>query len=213
MPGPTALLQILRKPPDPAAERCEFCGAPIDDPHGHLVDLPRRMLLCVCRPCYLLFMQDGAGGARFRAVPERYQELPDFGAARDPWSALQLPIGLAFFLTHGATGRTTGFYPSPAGATESQLPLEAWADLVRTVPALADLEPDVEALIVRSLDTPAAPPHTRASLALIVPIDVCYELVGRIRRAWRGMQGGDDLWRDVDDFFARIVARARESAA
>jgi hypothetical protein len=210
---PTALLQILRKPPDPTAERCEFCGAPIDDPHGHLVDLPRRMLLCVCRPCYLLFLQDGAGGGRFRAVPERYRELTDFAAAHQSWSALQLPIGLAFFLTHGATGRTTGFYPSPAGATESQLPLDAWADLVRTVPALADLEPDVEALIVRSIDTNTAPTAGRTSLALIVPIDVCYELVGRIRRAWRGMQGGDELWRDVEDFFARIVARARESAA
>jgi hypothetical protein len=171
------------------------------------------MLLCVCRPCYLLFRQDGAGGARFRAVPERYRELSDFHAARDTWSALQLPIGLAFFLTDGATGRTTGFYPSPAGATESELPLEAWVDLVRAVPSLADLEPDVEALIVRSLSATPAAPHTSTSLGLIVPIDVCYELVGRIRRAWRGMQGGDDVRREVDDFFARIVARARESAA
>jgi hypothetical protein len=209
----TTLLQILRKPPDPAAERCEFCGAGIDDPHGHLVDLPRRMLLCVCRPCHLLFMQDGAGGARFRAVPERYRELTDFAAAEDSWSALQLPIGLAFFLTDGATGRTTGFYPSPAGATESQLSLDTWADLIRNVPALADLQPDVEALIVRSSDTYAAASPARPSRAFIVPIDVCYELVGRIRRGWRGMQGGDEVWRDVDDFFARIVARARESAA
>jgi hypothetical protein len=40
-----------------------------------------------------------------------------------------------------------------------------------------------------------------------VPIDVCYELVGRIRRAWRGFQGGDDVMREIDLFFERIVDR------
>src|SRR6478752_9822579 len=61
-----------------ADEQCEFCGADIDAEHGHLVDVPRRELLCVCRPCYLLFTQDGAGGTRFRAVPTRFELLPEF---------------------------------------------------------------------------------------------------------------------------------------
>ena len=30
--------------------------------HGHVVNVPRRTLLCVCRPCYLLFTHEGAGG-------------------------------------------------------------------------------------------------------------------------------------------------------
>jgi uncharacterized protein DUF5947 len=202
-----AVLQILRKRPDavPITERCEFCGAGIDDRHGHLVDLPRRALLCVCRPCYLLFTHDGAGGARFRAVPERYQSLAPFPAPRDAWDALDVPIGLAFFFTNGLTGRTTGFYPSPAGATESELPLDAWLDLVRAVPPLSALAPDVEALLVkRSAD---------GIDALIVPIDACYELVGRIRRSWRGIQGGDEVAREVDEFFTRAFERARRSAA
>jgi len=185
----------------PAAEEaCEFCGAEIAAEHGHLVDLPRRTILCVCRPCYLLFAHDGAGGARFRAVPTRFAALPGFAAARDDWEALDVPIGLAFFFRNSATGRTTAFYPSPAGATESELPLEAWAALVRAVPLLSTLAPDVEALLVRRT--------TGRVDALIVPIDACYELVGRIRRAWRGFQGGDDLWRDVDEFFARANERA-----
>src|SRR5262245_50172998 len=35
------------------------CGAEphVNDDHGHLVNLPRRELLCVCQPCYLLFAQ------------------------------------------------------------------------------------------------------------------------------------------------------------
>src|SRR5437868_4431678 len=70
-----------------AAERCEFCGVDIDEAHGHVVDGPQRALLCVCRPCYLLFTHDGAGGARFRAVPDRYALVPDFAAARESWEA------------------------------------------------------------------------------------------------------------------------------
>jgi uncharacterized protein DUF5947 len=187
-----------------ADERCEFCGADIAPEHGHLVDLPRRALLCVCRPCYLLFTHDGAGGARFRAVPTRYAVVPEFAAARDHWEALDLPIGLAFFFRNGATGRTTAFYPSPAGATESELPLEAWDALARAVPAIGTLVPDVEALLVRR-------DQDRID-ALVVPIDACYELVGVIRVTWRGFHGGDEVRRHVDTFFARARERAAEAA-
>ena len=186
-----------------SAEACEFCGAEIAEAHGHLVDLPRRALLCVCRPCYLLFTHDGAGAARFRAVPDRYLSLPELANAPESWDALQIPIGLAFFFTNSATGRTTAFYPSPAGATESELPLEAWADVVQTIPPLGSLVPDVEALLVRRTE--------RHLDALIVPIDACYELVGRIRRTWRGFQGGDEVWQEIDEFFARALERAHRA--
>jgi hypothetical protein len=189
------------RPRPSSAERCEFCGTDIAETHGHVVNLAQRTLLCVCRGCYLLFTQDGAGGARFRAVPERYQLVPEFAAAREAWDALQVPIGLAFFFTNSATGQTKAFYPSPAGATESELPLDAWTDVVRAIPPLAGLASDVEALLVRRTETHAE--------GLIVPIDACYELVGRIRRAWRGFQGGDDVWREIDEFFARAMERAR----
>jgi hypothetical protein len=199
-----------------AAERCDLCGAAIEAEHGHLVNLPTRSLLCVCRPCYLLFTPDGAGGARFRAVPQRYRLLPEFAAAAEQWDALEIPIGLAFFFTNSATGRTTAFYPSPAGAAESELRLETWNEIVRLVPALADLAADVEAVLVRSphagpgADAPPPRPGSGTAVeALIVPIDACYELVGRIRRAWRGLSGGDEVWLEVDRFFARAIERAR----
>ena len=48
--------------------------------------------------------------------------------------------------------RTVAFYPSPAGATESLLPLDAWERVLAANPALADVEPDVEALLVDAAD-------------------------------------------------------------
>ena len=43
----------------------------------------------------------------------------------------------------------------------------------------------------------------------IVPIDTCYELVGHLRRLWRGFDGGSEANRKLDDFFTGIRDRAR----
>jgi Family of unknown function (DUF5947) len=196
----TDLRQMKRKPPS-AAERCELCAAEMAPDHGHVVNVPRRTLLCVCRPCYLKFTREGESGLRFRAVPERYLLLPELAAAREGLEALQIPIGLAFFFRNSATGRTTAFYPSPAGATESELALDAWDAIVSAVPRLSTLKADVEALLVRARESGLD--------ALIVPIDACYELVGRIRRNWTGIHGGNDVVREIDAFFGRIIEHAQ----
>ena len=70
--GPAAALPAA----EPADERCDLCAVPLDPRHGHVVALDQRSLRCACRPCYLLFTPDGAGGGRFRAVPERYLHDP-----------------------------------------------------------------------------------------------------------------------------------------
>src|SRR5438093_10146201 len=182
----TDVIQITRKSPSPAAARCELCGAEVTPDHGHVVNVPRRTLLCVCRPCYLLFTPDGVGGLRFRAVPERYLLFPELAAARDGLEALQIPIGLTFFFLNSATGRTTAFYSSPAGATESELPIDAWDAIVNAVPRLSTLKADVEALLIRtkrlSPEGGLSPPSPQDGFgaagsidALIVPIDACYE--------------------------------------
>ena len=119
--------------------------------------------------------------------------------------------GLAFFFRSSLTGRTTAFYPSPAGATESELPLDAWDSVVRSAPALSTMADDVEAFLVRRrVPSPETGAATQAVDALIVPIDACYELVGRIKQTWRGMQGGDELWRDVDEFFRQASRLAAD---
>ena len=92
-------------------------------------------------------------------------------------------------------------YPSPAGATESELDLAAWAEIAAANPTLADVEPDVEAVLVRR--------HGDGEFTcLVVPIDACYELVGLVRQYWSGFQGGDEVWQHIDEFFARLLARA-----
>ena len=194
---------VSQAPSSPGA-RCDFCGVDLDNPHSHLLDRPRRSLVCVCRSCYGLFTHDGAGGTRFRAVPQRYVRLPNLADVAELWDALQIPIGLSFLFTSGATGLTTAYYPNPAGATESSLPLDAWRSVERAVPALATMVHDVEALLVRRTDTLID--------AAIVPIDVCDELLGRIRQMWRGAQGEDEVGREIDAFFARVNEMASAQA-
>ena len=43
--------------------------------------------------------------------------------------------------------------------------------------------------------------------AHLVPIDRCYELVGLLRTAWRGFDGGQEARALLDAFFADLTAR------
>jgi hypothetical protein len=191
-------------PPLPTEERCEFCGQVLPARHSHVVHIERRNLLCACRPCYLLFSSAGAAGGKVKAVPE---EAVDLGAgvfSPAQWERLQVPVNLAFFFFNSSLGRTVVFYPSPAGATESLLPLETWQEVVREHPRLADLSQDVEALLVWQGSEASQGP----SAAFIVPIDACYELVGIVRRTWKGFHGGEEAWQAIAAFFGALRARA-----
>jgi hypothetical protein len=121
------------------------------------------------------------------------------------WDALRLPIDMAFLFHSTSERRPVALYPGPAGATESLLSLDAWEQLVASNPALADLEPDVEALLVNRID--GAREYYR------VPIDRCFALVGLIRTRWRGLSGGAEAWQAIGHFFAELrdpVAVRRE---
>ncbi len=206
-------LDVLRRlrettPRPPAApqaieERCELCTEPIGGEHGHLVDLEARNLLCSCRGCYLLFTSDGAGGNRYRAVPDEYRRLSGFEVTAAQWESLQIPVGVAFFFLNSSIGGVAAFYPGPAGATESELPLDTWEELVATHIELAELRSDVEALLVR------ADGRGGSVEGFIVPIDACYELVGRLRMSWRGFDGGTEARDHLDRFFASVAGRSR----
>jgi Family of unknown function (DUF5947) len=187
-------------PPQPIGQRCEFCDEPVGDTHSHVVDLERRGLLCVCRACYLLFTSPGAARGKYRAVPERYLHTPELVLSEAQWDEFQIPVGIAFFYHNSSQNRTIALYPSPAGATESALPVSAWEELATANPVLKSLQPDVEALLVSRL--------AGRMDAFVVPIDACYELVGRVRREWRGFGGGERAWSDIDGFFAALRDRA-----
>jgi hypothetical protein len=197
-PGPGAARE---KPQAAPGEACEMCAEPVGDGHSHVVNLDSRNILCTCRACYLLFTHQGAAGGRYRAVPDRYLHDPSFKLDDVQWEALQIPVRVAFFFDNSAMGQVVAFYPSPAGATESLLPLEAWADVVAANPALTDLAPDVEALLVQRTG--------EGFECFLIPIDACYELVGLVRMHWKGFDGGQEAWEAIDGFFDRLREQSR----
>ena len=196
--GPAAL---AAGGPGAAEEHCEFCAAAIPAAHGHVADLEQSSLMCACRPCYLLFTHGQAGRGRYRSVPDRYAVDPDRPMTAAEWDMLDIPVGLAFFLRSSAAGEVTGFYPSPAGATQCRLDLAAWDRLAADHPLLAALAPDVEAALICRTDTSVE--H------FLVPVDVCYELAGRMRLHWRGFDGGEQARESIAEFLGKVRSRAR----
>ena len=203
---PLGVLQRLLRPRPQATpgSRCELCSEPIDADHGHVVDLEQRALMCSCRGCRLLFDHEGAGGRRFRAVGDRTLAFDDFELDEEAWETLQIPVSVAFFFHNSQLGGPVALYPSPGGATESELPLDDWQAIVADDPRLAGMEPDVEALLVR---------RTRAGFTCyLVPITTCYELVGALRLHWKGFDGGAEARERIEAFFGDLAGRSRAAS-
>jgi hypothetical protein len=178
-----------------------MCATQIPSEHGHVADLQASSLICACRACYLLFTDSGAGRGRYRAIPDRYLTDPAHPMSASEWDALEIPVGLAFFMRDSHEGGITGFYPSPAGATECRLDLQAWSQLAADHPLLSAAAPDVEAVLISRSDG--------AVECFVVPIDACYELAGRMRLQWRGFDGGTEAKASITAFLDRVRARAR----
>jgi len=198
-----ALRRFAKAPQQPVLERCELCNLVLPPVHRHLLDTATRQVACSCDPCALLFQN--AVGAKFKLIPRDARSLPDFQMTDGDWESLALPIDLAFFFYSTPSEKMTAMYPSPAGPTESLLPLTSWEALVRQNPVLQNMEFDVEALLLN-----------RAGAAreyFLAPIDKCYELVGTIRVHWRGLSGGDDVWREIENFFAKLRSEAKPPAS
>src|SRR6476469_10387274 len=124
-----SLSQARRPPPAAAApastDRCDLCGTTIDAEHRHLLHLVDRRILCSCEPCFAL----RSGDAELRPTGTRVQLLDGFVLDDDLWARFQIPIGLAFFLVRERGQGAVALYPSPDGATESELHLGAWDEL------------------------------------------------------------------------------------
>jgi hypothetical protein len=185
-------------------ERCDICGAVVPDDHRHLLHLEERRIVCSCEACWALH----SGDPEYRPSGMRTLWLDGFDCNEELWGMLGIPIGLAFFMRSTASDPAhpvVAFYPSPAGATECELGLEAWDAMVTANPVLERLEPDAEALIVNRLAEPAQ--------YVIAPIDVCYALVGLIKSRWEGISGGDAIERAVPEFFAELREKATSAPA
>lgn len=203
MPAFGMLRQFALRKPE-AMEHCELCHATLHGEHPHLLEPAPRRIVCACDACAMLF--SSRADAKYKRVPRDIRRLAKFQITDAQWNALMIPINLAFFFKSGADSRVKVFYPSPAGATESLLPLEAWASIAETSPALRNLEPDVEALLVNRVGEVrgAAPAEY-----YIAPIDACYRLVGLIRLHWRGLSGGTEVWQQIGGFFADLRAKSQ----
>ncbi|MFC4783891.1 DUF5947 family protein [Nocardioides sp. MAHUQ-72] len=202
MSGLGALRRISAPKPAPPApeEVCELCTVGIGERHGHVADVAQHRLLCVCRPCYLLFAPDGAGGGRYRGVGEQVRRVSDLALDEGRWDALRIPVDVAFFFEQTDAEQVLAFYPGPAGATESLLDLAAWTDVVAENPVLGSVQPDVEAVLLRR--------HDGGFSCHLAPIDLCYELVGIVRRSWTGLGGGPEVWREIDAYFSVLDRRS-----
>jgi len=184
-------------------EHCELCGAAVPAQHEHLVEPGIRRLVCACQACAILF--SGQAGQRYKRVPSVIRWLTGFRLPDAQWESLMVPINMAFFFVSSMSGKVTAVYPSPAGATESLLPLETWEQIVSENPDLAFMESDVEALLVNRLGPQHGFPQHHYFL---LPVDECFKLVGLVRTNWRGLSGGEELWRTLSLYFASLSARA-----
>ncbi len=176
-------------------ESCDLCGTSLTSEHRHLLQLEERRIDCCCEACWAL----RSGDTEYRPVGTRTLWLPGFQLSEERWASFAIPIGLAFFMRSSVAG-VVGLYPSPAGATESELDLAAWDALVQDNPVLAELESDAEGLIVNRL----ADPRQYA----IAPIDQCYALVGLVKANWEGISGGTGLERAIAGFFDTLRERS-----
>jgi hypothetical protein len=182
-------------------EVCELCSAGLSQNHRHLLEVSRGRIVCSCDPCAFRFQS--VIGSRYKLIPQETWYFPKFSLADEEWEGLALPINLAFFAYSTPEGRVKAFYPSPAGATESLLPLDTWDVLVDRNPELKQMSADVEAFLANRVREPEY---------YILPIDLCFELVGLIRINWRGFSGGEEAWKEVDAFFARLKSSAKPLA-
>lgn len=182
-------------------ELCDLCSVALRPRHRHLLEMASRDVVCACDACALRF--DNVMAGRYKLIPRDARTLPDFRMSEMQWASLSVPIELAFIYYDSTAEKWAARYPSPAGVTESLLPLDAWEDLAQANPALGDLQEDVEALLINRL--------TDETLCFVTPIDKCYELAGLIRLHWRGFSGGDEVWEQVDSFFENLQKYARHA--
>src|SRR5215218_1003740 len=182
-------------------EYCELCSEPIPPEHRHLLEVSTREILCVCRPCSILFDSEAASEGKYRLMPDRRLFLEDFEMSDVQWESLRVPVDMAFFFYSTPAERVVAFYPSPMGPTESLLKLSAWEELERCNAVLKGMDRDVEALLVNRVR--GAREH------FLVPIDECYSLVGLIRMHWRGLSGGREVWEEIERLFEELRKRSK----
>lgn len=196
---PSVLRNFVRR--RSTAKRCELCSAELAETHSHLLEQENHQILCTCEACALLFCD--RADAHYLRIPRRILSLLDFRMTEMQWGSLMIPINLAFFYFDSRAGKMKAMYPSPAGATESSLSLESWEEIRSQNHPLQIMQPNVEAFLVNRVGS--SPEY------FLLPIDQCFRLVGLIRMHWKGLSGGTEVGKQIDQFFTELRFRSTES--
>ena len=175
------------------------CGWPAAD-----VRVP-RLLSAVHRHRRRTALPRGAGPVSgvsgFRAGP------PRLGGTADPGRRRLL---LHQLRARRAPSPSTPARPGPANPSSTWTPGTPSAAADSRVGLLAD---DVEALLVRVPETTVRDGESGQPQSYLVPIDACYEFVGRLRMLWRGFDGGQEARQFIDEFFSQIDGPRLENTA
>jgi hypothetical protein len=107
---------------------------------------------------------------------------------------------MAFFFFNSALGRVVAGYPSPGGPTECELDLAGWDRLAAAHPLFGEMAPDVEAIFVNRTEL--------GNEVFLIPIDMCYSLVGELRLRWQGFDGGSEVRAALATFLTGVRKRA-----
>ena len=164
-----------------ALEHCELCGRRSPPTHRHVLELATRDVKCACRPCGLLFER----AEQHEADPDRrprptVDDVWEICGCRSTSRSSSAP-----------TATTKAFYPSPMGPTESLLTVRCRRR-------------------ARGRRRGAArQPRARRAGSGSCRSTSAYALVGLIRTHWRGLTGGADVWRELDQFFDGLDREAR----
>jgi hypothetical protein len=126
--------------------------------------------------------------------------LEHFWMTDEQWETWQVPVGIVGIVYRAESSHPVAYYPGPAGLTEARFELEDWSMLLDSNPSLREIEPDVEVLLINHMDS--------AYEHYIVPLDLCYQLAGRLRLSWKGFSGGQEAHQALAEFFAELRKRA-----
>ena len=158
-----------------------------------------RRILCACATCWA----QRSGDPNLRPTGSRVVWLEDFSLPDELWARLEVPIGLSFFMYSSSVEAMVAMYPSPAGATESELKLDGLGGPARRS--------------IRSSSRSSPTPRRSSSTGcpdqpsyVIAPIDECYAPRRRVKVNWEGISGGDAIERAVPTFFERLRQRSGE---
>lgn len=182
---------------DTAENACAFCQSSTAAHYRHLLDVPSRKILCACQQCasHVEPLEEN-----FKLIPTTARRLSDFQMTDYQWDGLSLPINLAFFYRDNLSGEMAVVYPQPDGLVKDTLSNAQWAVLEEENPALAEMQADIEALLVNRVGF--------ARDYFIAPVDQCHELADRLLLRWRQGPDGEQAWGEIHEFFTALRKEA-----